>query len=34
MDGAVDAAATAQGAIGGIDNGVHVERGDVGVYNL
>ena len=30
MDGAVDAAAAEQRSIGGIDDGLDVERGDVG----
>ena len=30
MDGAVDAAAAEQRAVGGVDDGVDVERGDVG----
>ena len=34
MDGAVHAAAAEQGGVGGIDDGVNVERGDVGLEDL
>ncbi len=34
MDGAVDAAAAQQRAVGGVDDGADLERGDVGDHNI
>jgi hypothetical protein len=34
VDGAVDAAAAQKGAVGGIDDRIDIERGDVGFENL
>jgi hypothetical protein len=34
VDGAVDAAAAKQALIGGVDDGVDVERGDVALDNV
>lgn len=34
MDGAVDAAAAEEGGVGGVDDGVDLEGGDIGLEDL